>query len=91
MGALLNMSNGSQPGQWADIKQSAQAFDMQAQLFDVRKTADLPAAFDVADQQHMGAFIIALRRQTKISLPNLLKSIGCRQFIRPENSSMPVG
>jgi putative tryptophan/tyrosine transport system substrate-binding protein len=57
VGALLDMSNGSEPPAWADIEQSARALGMQAQLFDVRKTADLSDAFDIASQQRIGAFI----------------------------------
>jgi putative tryptophan/tyrosine transport system substrate-binding protein len=65
VGALLNMSNGSQPPQWADIEQAARTFSMQSQLFDVRKAADLSPAFDAASQQHIGAFIIGIDALTQ--------------------------
>jgi putative ABC transport system substrate-binding protein len=38
---------------------------MQSQLFDVRKAADLPLAFDAASQQHIGAFIIGIDALTQ--------------------------
>jgi putative ABC transport system substrate-binding protein len=73
IGALLNMSNGSQPAQWAEIKRSAQAFGLQAQLFDVRQTADLSAAFDLASQQHLGALIIEIDAVTQANKGLLAK------------------
>ena len=65
VGAMLNMSNGSQPAQWADIQRAAHAFGMQALLLDVRKPADLSAAFDAASQQHLGAFIVEIDAVTQ--------------------------
>ena len=65
VGAFLNMSNASQPSQWADIEQAARTFGMQSQLFDVRKAADLSLAFDAASQQHIGAFIIGIDALTQ--------------------------
>jgi len=65
VGALLNMSNGSQPAQWADIQRSAKAFGMQSELFDVRKTADLVPAFDSATQKHIGALIVEIDAVTQ--------------------------
>jgi putative ABC transport system substrate-binding protein len=65
VGALLDMSNGSQPAQWADIKRSAEDFGIQAQLFDVRKVADLSSAFDVASQQRIGALVIEIDALTQ--------------------------
>ncbi|MGB7034170.1 MAG: ABC transporter substrate-binding protein [Xanthobacteraceae bacterium] len=65
IGALLNMSNGSQPAQWTNIQQSAKAYGMQSVLFDVRKTADLSPAFDSATQQHIGAIVIEIDAVTQ--------------------------
>jgi putative tryptophan/tyrosine transport system substrate-binding protein len=65
VGALLNMSNGSQPAQWADIRQSARGYGMQAQLFDVRTKDALSAVFDTASQQHVGAVIIEIDAVTQ--------------------------
>jgi putative ABC transport system substrate-binding protein len=65
VGALLNMSNGSQPSQWTDIQQSAKRLAIQSTLFDVRKTADLAAAFDLASQQKVGAFIVGIDALTQ--------------------------
>jgi ABC-type uncharacterized transport system substrate-binding protein len=65
VGAFLNMSNGSQPPQWADIEQAARTYGMQSQLFDVRKAADLSPAFDAASQEHTGAFIVGIDALTQ--------------------------
>jgi putative tryptophan/tyrosine transport system substrate-binding protein len=65
VGALLNMSNGSQPSQWTDIKQAARTFGMQFQLFDVRKSVDLSSAFDAAGQQQVGALIVGIDALTQ--------------------------
>ncbi len=65
VGALLNMSNGSQPAQWVDIQRAAKVFGMQSELFDVRGTADLAPAFDSAIQQHTGALIVEIDAVTQ--------------------------
>ena len=65
VGALLNMSNASQPPQWTEVDNTARTIGIQSQLFDVRKAADLSSAFDAASQQHIGAFIVGIDALTQ--------------------------
>jgi putative ABC transport system substrate-binding protein len=65
IGALLNMSNGSQSSQWTEIEKTARTISIQSQLFDVRRTADLSPAFEVASRQQVGAFIVGIDALTQ--------------------------
>jgi ABC-type uncharacterized transport system substrate-binding protein len=51
IGALLNMSNRSQPPQWTEIQNTARTNGVETQLFDVRSAADLATAIDDASKQ----------------------------------------
>jgi putative tryptophan/tyrosine transport system substrate-binding protein len=65
VGALLNMSNASQPSQWTEIDNTARTIGIQSQLFDVRKAADLAPAFENASGQQIGAFIVNIDALTQ--------------------------
>jgi putative ABC transport system substrate-binding protein len=65
VGALLNMSNASQPSQWTEIDNTARTIGIQPQLFDVRKAADLAPAFENASGQQIGAFIVNIDALTQ--------------------------
>jgi putative ABC transport system substrate-binding protein len=65
VGALLNMSNASQPSQWTEIDNTARTIGIQSQLFDVRKAADLAPAFENASRQQIGAFIVNIDAVTQ--------------------------
>jgi putative ABC transport system substrate-binding protein len=65
VGALLNMSNASQPSQWTEIDNTARTIGIQSQLFDVRKAADLAPAFENASRQQIGAFIVNIDALTQ--------------------------
>jgi putative ABC transport system substrate-binding protein len=65
VGALLNMSNASQPSQWTEIDNTARTIGIASQLFDVRKAADLAPAFENASRQQIGAFIVNIDAVTQ--------------------------
>jgi putative ABC transport system substrate-binding protein len=65
VGALLNMGNPSLPPVWTETDNAARAFGIQAQLFDVRKVADLAPAFESASRQQVGAFDVGLDAVTQ--------------------------
>ena len=65
VGALLNMSNASQPSQWTEIDNTARTIGIQSQLFDVRKAADLAPAFENASRQQICAFIVNIDAVTQ--------------------------
>src|SRR5262245_64594801 len=60
VGALLNMSNRSQPSQWTEIQKTARTNGVESQLFDVRSAADLATAIDDASQHKTGAIIVGI-------------------------------
>ena len=65
VGALLNMSNASQPSQWTEVDNTARAIGIQSQLFDVRKAADLAPAFENASRQQIGAVVVGIDALTQ--------------------------
>ena len=65
IGALLNMSNGSQPPQWTEIQKTARANSIETQLFDVRSIADLVSALDDAGKHKAGAIIVGIDTLTQ--------------------------
>jgi putative ABC transport system substrate-binding protein len=65
VGALLNMSNASQPSQWTEIDNTTRTIGIAAQLFDVRKAADLAPAFENASRQQVGAFVVGIDAVTQ--------------------------
>jgi putative ABC transport system substrate-binding protein len=65
VGALLNMSNASQPSQLTEVDNTARTIGIQSQLFDVRKAADLASAFENASKQQIGAFVVGIDALTQ--------------------------
>ena len=65
IGAVLNMSNGSQPPQWTEIQKTTRANGIEAQLFDVRSAADLVSAIDDAGKHKAGAIIVGIDTLTQ--------------------------
>jgi putative ABC transport system substrate-binding protein len=65
VGALLNMSNRSQPPQWTEIQKTARTNGVEAQLFDVRSAADLATALDDASKHKTGAIIVGIDTLTQ--------------------------
>ena len=65
IGAILNMSNGSQPPQWTEIQKTARANGIESQLFDVRSVADLVGAIDDAGKHKAGAIIVGIDTLTQ--------------------------
>jgi len=58
VGLLDNMSNRSVPPQWDETKFAAQAFRIEAHLFDVRKPEDIARAFDAAVDKRVDALTV---------------------------------
>src|SRR5262245_45465443 len=65
VGALLNMSNRSQPSQWTEIQKTARTNGVESQLFDVRSAADLATAIDDASKHKTGAIIVGIDTLTQ--------------------------
>src|SRR5215475_6459227 len=65
VGALLNMSNRSQPPQWTEIQKTARANGIETQLFDVRSTTDLVTAIDDASKHKAGAVVVGIDTLTQ--------------------------
>jgi putative tryptophan/tyrosine transport system substrate-binding protein len=65
VGALLNMSNRSQPPQWTEIQKTARTSGIETQLFDVRSAADLVTAIDDAGKRKTGALIVGIDTLTQ--------------------------
>jgi putative ABC transport system substrate-binding protein len=72
--AIFNMSNASHPPQWKELELAARSLRVQPQLFDVRRSDDLPRAFDAAVRQRADALVVGLdgvtqaNRQTVVDL-----------------------
>ena len=65
VGAMLNMSNSSQPPQWTEIQKTARTSGVEAQLFDVRNAANLATAIDDASKKKAGALIVGIDTLTQ--------------------------
>jgi len=65
VGALLNMSNRSQPPQWTEIQNTARTNGVETQLFDVRSAADLAVAIDDASKHKAGAVVVGIDTLTQ--------------------------
>jgi ABC-type uncharacterized transport system substrate-binding protein len=65
VGALLNMSNRSQPPQWTEIQNTARINGVETQLFDVRSAADLATAIDDASKHKTGAIVVGIDTLTQ--------------------------
>ena len=58
IGYMGNMSNASVPPQWDEIKLAAQALNLSALMFDVRKPEDISPSFDAAVAKGVDAFTV---------------------------------
>jgi putative ABC transport system substrate-binding protein len=58
IGYMSNMSNASVPAQWDEIKLAAQAFGLNALMFDVRKPEDIAQSFDAATAKRIDALAV---------------------------------
>jgi putative ABC transport system substrate-binding protein len=58
--AVFNLGNPSEPPQWSAVQAAAQSLGIQAQVLDVRKTEDLPPAFDAATRQRANAVVVGM-------------------------------
>jgi putative ABC transport system substrate-binding protein len=65
VGALLNMSNRSQPPQWTEIQNTARTNGVETQLFGVRSAADLATAIDDASKHKTGAIVVGIDTLTQ--------------------------
>jgi putative tryptophan/tyrosine transport system substrate-binding protein len=65
---LFNMSNPVLPLQWKEVERAARSLGIQPQLLDVRRSEDLPRAFDAAAKQRAQALIVALDGVTQGNL-----------------------
>jgi putative ABC transport system substrate-binding protein len=54
------MSNSSHPPQWREVELAARSLGVQPQLLDVRKSDELPRAFDAAVRQRANALVVGL-------------------------------
>jgi len=55
---LHNMGNPAAPPEWEEVKTAARLLDVEAELLDVRKEADLSGALELAARHHVGALVI---------------------------------
>jgi putative ABC transport system substrate-binding protein len=59
IGFMANMSNASVPAQWDEIKLAAEALQLGALMFDVRKPEDIAPSFEAAVVKRIDGFAIA--------------------------------
>jgi putative ABC transport system substrate-binding protein len=62
------MSNPVLPLQWKEVERAARSLGIQPQLLDVRRSEDLPRAFDAAAKQRAQALIVGLDGVTQGNL-----------------------
>jgi putative ABC transport system substrate-binding protein len=62
---LLNMSNGSELGEWNVLQTAARILGVQSQLLDVQKLSDIEPAFDDASKQHADVLIVGIDALTQ--------------------------
>jgi putative ABC transport system substrate-binding protein len=65
---LFNMSNPVLPVQWKEVERAGRSLGIQTQLLDVRRSEDLPRAFDAAAMQRAEALIVGLDSVTQGNL-----------------------
>jgi putative ABC transport system substrate-binding protein len=66
--AIFNMGNPVIPPQWKIVEATAHSLGLDAQLLDVRRPEDLPAAFDRAVQENAQALVVGLDGVTQANL-----------------------
>jgi putative ABC transport system substrate-binding protein len=66
--AIFNMGNPVIPPQWRTVAATARSLGIEAQLLDVRRPEDLPAAFDAAVKQRAEALVVGLDGVTQANL-----------------------
>ena len=64
---MLNMGNPVFPPQWREIDAAARSLGLEAQLFDVRKTADIEPAFNLAVERRVEAIVVGLDAVTQVN------------------------
>jgi putative ABC transport system substrate-binding protein len=69
--AILNMGNPAVPPQWIAVEASARSLGIEALLLDVRRPADLQAAFNAAAQQRAEALVVGLDGVTQANLRSI--------------------
>jgi putative ABC transport system substrate-binding protein len=66
--AIMNMGNPAVPAQWSAVEASAGSLGIEAHLLDVRRPADLQAAFDAATKWGAEALVVGLDGVTQSNL-----------------------
>jgi ABC-type uncharacterized transport system substrate-binding protein len=66
--AIFNMGNPTVPPQWDIVRASARSLSIDAHLLEIRRSEDLPAAFDAAAKQRAEALVVGLDGVTQANL-----------------------
>jgi putative ABC transport system substrate-binding protein len=74
--ALCNMSSPAVPPAWKEVERAARSLGIEAQLFDVRKTADLGPAFEGAVKQRADGLVVALDTLTQANRQLIVELAG---------------
>jgi putative tryptophan/tyrosine transport system substrate-binding protein len=72
IGFLNNMSNPVIPPQWEITMNAARSLDLDAVLLDVRRSEDVPPAFDTAIKQKVRALLVGIDAVTQASLQEIV-------------------
>ena len=62
---LYNMGNPVVPPQWDELQRIAEIRGVQSQLLDVRKSSDIPPAFDTASREHTDGVLVTIDALTQ--------------------------
>ena len=87
------MANPVIPPQWQTVARTARSLGIEAQLLDVRRPEDLPAAFLSAAAQHAEALIVGLDGVTQSNLQPIADAAARQHLpsIYPEKSYAKLG
>jgi putative ABC transport system substrate-binding protein len=63
---LHNMGNPAAQPEWEEVKTAARLLDVEAELLDIRRAADLSGALELAGRHHVGALVIGADGLTQL-------------------------
>jgi putative ABC transport system substrate-binding protein len=80
VGLLHNMGNPAAPAEWDETKTAAHSLDLEAELFDVRREADLSGIFELVTRRRVGALVIGADGLTQLHQDAIIAGVAGRRL-----------
>lgn len=93
LGFMQNMGNPVSPPQWEATQVAARAFGVSAELFDVRTTKDIKAAFDLMSERKLDALSVGIDALTQAEAGVIVHSAARNRLVAayPSREFVEVG